>query len=510
MKKLVALFLCALMALSLCSAALADEAPVTLSILLANNDTSTLNTDRPFVKKIFEATNVVLDATIVHSDNLGQTLNLSIASGEPYDIMEAGSFSHYEYMDSGMILPLNDLLDQYGQNLKERISQAAWDTVTVNGQIMAIPYENMRDKYMNGIRADWLEKLGFEVKDTYTLSEMKEILIAFTEKDPDGNGENDTYGFNGHQINWPISFYGFSGANGGIPDQYYLNDNNEFYAFNVSDGLRATLEYMNDLWNCGALDPEFFVLNQDQSKIKMANGKAGFYSGWWSCSKSFVESGLTEIDPNANLKLIYITSDDGKTSGMRDIGCLFREVMISSTCKHPEAAISFLDYLITDEGFMLSTYGTEGEDYVYTESGNVQKTNPTVTDVDLVSLGMIVNDMSKSTLGLVAPTEESSEIEKALYTFNLEQYNPNNINLYTSIFYGIPTPTEQTEYGNELDTYVSSKVVEFVTGTTELNDENWEAYKTEWVNKGGLKVLQAYADAYNSLQGTDYVVAPIK
>ena len=81
---------------------------------------------------------------------------------------EAGSFSHYEYMDSGMILPLNDLLDQYGQNLKERISQAAWDTVTVNGQIMAIPYENMRDKYMNGIRADWLEKLGFEVKDTYT------------------------------------------------------------------------------------------------------------------------------------------------------------------------------------------------------------------------------------------------------------------------------------------------------------------------------------------------------
>ena len=49
-----------------------------------------------------------------------------------------------------------------------------------------------------------------------------------------------------------------------------------------------------------------------------------------------------------------------------------------------------------------------------------------------------------------------------------------------------------------------------MTGTTELNDENWEAYKTEWINKGGLKVLQAYADAYNSLQGTDYAVAPIK
>ena len=156
MKKLVALFLCALMALSLCSAALADEAPVTLSILLADNDTFVLDKDKSYIKKILEQANVDLDATIVHSDNLGQTLNLAIASGEPYDIMKANAFAHYEYIDSGMILVLNDLIDQYGPNLKAHISQDAWDKVTVDGNIYAIPYENLRNKYMNGIRVDWL------------------------------------------------------------------------------------------------------------------------------------------------------------------------------------------------------------------------------------------------------------------------------------------------------------------------------------------------------------------
>ena len=42
------------------------------------------------------------------------------------------------------------------------------------------------------IRKDWLDKLGLKVPKT--TDEFFEVMKAFTFKDPDGNGKNDTYG----------------------------------------------------------------------------------------------------------------------------------------------------------------------------------------------------------------------------------------------------------------------------------------------------------------------------
>ena len=42
------------------------------------------------------------------------------------------------------------------------------------------------------IRQDWLDNLGLKMPTT--IEELKEVARAFTEDDPDGNGQNDTYG----------------------------------------------------------------------------------------------------------------------------------------------------------------------------------------------------------------------------------------------------------------------------------------------------------------------------
>ncbi|MGI6563638.1 MAG: hypothetical protein ACOX3Q_13955 [Clostridia bacterium] len=59
-------------------------------------------------------------------------------------------------------------------------------------------------------RLDWLENLGYDFDDLYpvdyeekifitnrqfTFEEFNDILEAFTVADPDGNGEDDTYGY---------------------------------------------------------------------------------------------------------------------------------------------------------------------------------------------------------------------------------------------------------------------------------------------------------------------------
>lgn len=505
MKRILSLALClALLLSAFTMPALADEQKVKLSILLANNENYTLDTSLPYIQQILDTTGVELDATIVHSDNLNQTVSLAMAASEPYDIMRVKAFGHYDYIDSGLVMPLNDLIDQYGPNLKKVISQKAWDAVTVDGKIYAIPYENVANKYMSFIRVDWLENLGFEVKDTYTLTEMKEILTAFSTKDPDGNGENDTYGHVGYQIPYPVSVYAFAGAFGGTPNHYYMNENNEFYFFNVSDGMRATMEYLHELWVAGALDPEFFVIGQDKAKVKTANGKAGFYSGWWSCTQDLANTGMVELNPDIEVKLINVTSDDGTVTGMPDTGFMSCEYLISSKCKNPEKAIQFLDFLASEEGLMLSKFGILDKDYTVTEDGGVVRFDE--TGANLSVLRMIINDLELDARTVVKPAADAPHIEQQKYIAKLEQYNPANRNLYVNVFYGLPTPIEVSDYKSDLDTHLNTSIVNFVTGVTEINDETWNQYVADWYRKGGEAVLQAWADAYNTANGTDYKI----
>ncbi len=56
------------------------------------------------------------------------------------------------------------------------------------------------------IRMDWLDKLGLKVP--VTMEEFREVARAFTLKDPDGNGKNDTYGTSFRQnVNFIDSFF---------------------------------------------------------------------------------------------------------------------------------------------------------------------------------------------------------------------------------------------------------------------------------------------------------------
>lgn len=123
MKKTLALFLCMLLTLSGCawSACAEQEAPVKLSILKANDNTVWDPEGNPALAKILEDANVEIELNL--AEDIKQTINLSMASGEMADIIVAPVFSFLEYVNTGYLLELSDLLEQHGQNLLNTISQ---------------------------------------------------------------------------------------------------------------------------------------------------------------------------------------------------------------------------------------------------------------------------------------------------------------------------------------------------------------------------------------------------
>lgn len=77
-----------------------------------------------------EKTNIHWDLTMVSRAELEEKRNLSFNGGDYYDVYIRSGISAidtYKYAAQGIIIPLNDLIDQYMPNLKSRLdAQDAW------------------------------------------------------------------------------------------------------------------------------------------------------------------------------------------------------------------------------------------------------------------------------------------------------------------------------------------------------------------------------------------------
>ena len=431
-------------------------------------------------------------------------LDLMIASGDIPDLCYTSGMTFLDYLNTGYFMELDALIDQYGTNLKEQISQAAWDLVKYDGHYYCIPYTNMGSKYLTHVRQDWLDALGLKLPAT--LDEYADMLRAFTFNDPDKNGVNDTYGLgNGAGNNWIISLMMIFGCFNGMPGQYYAYGDS-ILPYIATDDYRAALSYINGLWNEGVIDPEIFILKDTQAQQKMIQGIAGSFNGWWSTSSQSLVLNLNmdEIDPNVNWVPLkpYLMTADG-IGGMRDQGSISGTWLVNADSKHPELAVKFLDYLATDEGFYLAAYGIEGQDYTQ-ENGFVYRTESgqqAYNEMWLDPLMQFIRRQDILNIQQNSPTENADELLPRPFR---NYVNSGDIHLFTDVFYGMPATEETNEYGAGLESYIEQTAIEFITGAREINDDNWNDFISDWKQRGGTKVLKAEVAQLNGMKGTTY------
>ncbi len=575
MKKLVSLLLVLALLLGCVSVASAEDKKVTLRALGLHDPYlhDTKRTDlTPALEYLYEQIRHLVPGYeieiefMTYEDYAAQT-PLLLAAGDIPDIFFSDGMKYQEYQNTGYFLEdLSALLESHGQDILANVSQGSWDIVTAGDTIPAIPSENFYYKFPTIIRTDWVEKLGFEVKGTYTLSEMKEIWAAMTTQDPDGNGVADTFGlgtrYNGRD--WTQTFMPIIGAFGGAIDDVYVKDG-EAYMFNYSDDFRAALVYMRDLYAAGLVDPECFVLNYDQAKLKAAQGKAGTFSGWWNVAGALFDTGLLKILPEARLGYIYITSDDGQTTGVANNGGVSKTIMISADCEYPELAMAVINYLNTWEGYRLAgdpawvpAIGEDGlvvrelnpnypdsstiqyfevaaigsdfikeanstdEDARYTAGMRRSPFNNIAANMAVLNYGNeIGHGQSQESLDFMFENMNNPEVytterwQNTYHTYistigNKMQGNPNNHNVYTSIAASLPVPFEYLEYGAGLETNRTDWVVDFVTGAKDVTDDaQWAKYLQSAVDKGAQKLLDAYVAEYNTSAATPIEAAQI-
>lgn len=468
---------------------------------------------------------------IASSSDYDEKMNLCIGSGTIPEMMNVNVTQYRALLKYDMIQPLDQYFEDYasdklkgyvesgGEELKKCITND-------KGEMMAIPAPSMMVGEMNEmwIRQDWLDNLGLEVPRTW--DEMAAVAEAFVTQDPDGNGEDDTIGILGpgnsnhindigdNQFGLDPLFCSFQSY-----PQYWLQDEDGTVKYgSIQPETRTALEKIQKLYTDKLIDPEMLVRNNCQEAV--LSGKVGIFFGPWWSGYTVSEATLAgEADWRA-----YFTplSEDGKYyTHMPDPTSKY--VVVSKSCKNPEAAFKIISYLVaneqqwTDDGITSSEMscadfyplwnGYDNADEIEVSTETLEKYlagEITMDDVDFSQHKLLKSDMEAVTELKKEPYDDFSldkwNLDSDLAKTNLPRLvsllvggapyvNDKYIPVYNA--YSGQTETMQTKWAN-LKKMEEETFAKIIMGKADISE--FDTFVENWKNQGGDQILKEIND----------------
>ncbi len=332
---------------------------------LTTGDTAAevIKSDDRIVEEINNRLGIDLTVEIVPEGNT-EKVNVAMASGDFPDIVTGGygTSATQQWIDDGMVISMNDYMDA-NPSLKERLETYEWSAI--DGSYYGIPFitQYNASNALIIMRQDWLDNLGLSYPET--LDDMKAVLEAFTFDDPDGNGQNDTYGFTSDKISsansTPFDWVFF--ANGLKYADYALDENDNVIPWFEDPAFIPSMEYIKGLWDSGVVGPELMLNDSAKKEEKFYQGKVGSFIGTVYRHVTRHENSLRELNPDGAIAYGPAPKGESGTFGLSKQGKGGMMTCITAACKNPDKAAAFLDLMVSEEGNNLLRLGIEGIHY---------------------------------------------------------------------------------------------------------------------------------------------------
>ncbi|MDD9271757.1 ABC transporter substrate-binding protein [Paenibacillus sp. GCM10023248] len=315
----------------------------------------------------------------IEASQAQEQFNLMIASGGLPDVIEAswgatsGAVIRYpggpeKAILDKKIIKLNELIDQYAPNLKKLLADHPdWkkQISTDEGSIYAFPFLRGDDKvrvfFGPSIRQDWLDKLGLKMPET--IDEWYNVLKAFKEKDPNGNGKADEIPIYLDK-NLFATDAPFLGA-WGINYSFYQDGGKVKYG-PIQPAYKEFLATMNKWYKEGLLDKDFAAPNDKLFDNKMTTNLLGATASFNGGGIGKYAGLMKDKDPKFDLEAApypVLKAGDKAIWGQKDFAYNGVGAAITTANKNPIETVKWLDYAYGEKGDLLFNYGVEGASY---------------------------------------------------------------------------------------------------------------------------------------------------
>ncbi|UJF34969.1 ABC transporter substrate-binding protein [Paenibacillus hexagrammi] len=281
--------------------------------------------------------------------------NLMFASGEQFDLMFTASwYGLGQEVAKGQIIPLDDLIDKYGQGIKSVLDPAYVEGGKLNGKSYGV-VANKEFAATKGVvmRKDLVDKYHIDLSAIKELKDLEPIYKTIKENEPNivplqvKNDRSPASAILGYGM------FDMLGDGPGVLDR----ESNELKVIDMFETQKFmdTVKLMHKWYQAGYINKDG-ATNKDSEFLAVKAGKAFSYGESMKPGFDMQETRNTGMPMvTAELTKPYTTTGD-TTSAM---------FAIPNTSKDPERAMMFLNLLYTDKTLLnMLDWGLEGKHYV--------------------------------------------------------------------------------------------------------------------------------------------------
>lgn len=475
---------------------------ITVSMFLQDSADQAISTDLPIIQEITKRTGVNFEFVAAPNteDQFREKFNVTVASGDIPDIMVSTYRDDMmKVAEQGTFAALDDYIDQYAPNLKKILDENPdyiRDIRASDGNIYFMPFIGAVKTFKVWmLRGDWLDKLGLEVP--VTLDDWYNVLKAFKEQDPNGNGEADEIPYTTRNTQAGVlafmEAFGISGFEAN--EQFFIEDGQVKYAY-TDPRCKEALEFINKLYSEGLIDSEYATNDTNVWLSRLTNEVSGACQDTTARAYSL---GTQVRAANADSDAYFVVvappkGPDGIQMTTSQMQAIRGFTAISADSPYIKEIVQLFDYFYSEEGSLLMNFGIEGETYTM-ENGKPTYTENIANDSQGRSILSMLNIYGhrewayKQDIGYEDALLDETYVN---YRNDMEQYIRPTIP-------ALSFTEEEREVINstytEIQTYKDEMINKFIMGKEPL--DNFDSFVQTLKNMGIDDVLAVEQAAYD-------------
>ncbi|MCM3171873.1 ABC transporter substrate-binding protein [Paenibacillus sp. MER 99-2] len=356
-----------------------DNSPVTFKYFtFGGGKKDILASSTTIGKKLQEQTGVDWKMEYLVGDSATKA-GVMIASGDYPDIIDS-SGEMAKLMDAGAFIPLDDLIEQYGPNIKRVYGPDMDKFRQEDGQIYFFPYTAnigyvSEPNFQTGFYIQRAVLKEFNYPKIKTLDEYFDLIEQYKQKYPQIDGK-DTIGF-ATLAGEPSSF--FTLQNPAMHLAGYPNDGSVMVDINSheaklvagSDYQKQWIQKLSEVNAQGMFDPESFTMNRDQYLAKLTSGRVlGYFSYSWQVGDATSNLKKAGMDDKRYVALPIVFDNNVKDQYIDPPGFVNNYgIGITVNAKDPVRIIKYFDNLLKEENQILVQWGVQDETYSVNDEG---------------------------------------------------------------------------------------------------------------------------------------------